>query len=170
MERLVLAAVLIAVAAVVATVIQRRRPDAPTRSGTYRVPSQLDRADFGRPQAPWLVVVFTASTCGSCRSAWQKAQPLECDDVAVEEAEVVAHRDLHERYGIDGVPLTVIADGEGVVRASFVGPATATDLWATVAELREPGSVPEGCDHGQGPDQGTDPVAGAGSDGATGGS
>jgi hypothetical protein len=35
-----------------------------------------------------------------------------------------------------------------VVRASFLGPATATDLWAALAELREPGSVPEGChDH-----------------------
>jgi hypothetical protein len=38
-----------------------------------------------------------------------------------------------------------VADAEGAVRASFVGPATATDLWAAVAELRDPGSVPPGC-------------------------
>jgi hypothetical protein len=29
------------------------------------------------------------------------------------------------------------------VRAAFVGFATATDLWAAVAELRNPGSTPE---------------------------
>ncbi len=37
----------------------------------------------------------------------------------------------------------VVADADGVARASFIGPATATDLWATVAEVRQPGSSPE---------------------------
>ena len=165
MERLALAVVLICVAAAVAAVISRRRPDPPTQPTTYRVPSQLDRMDFARPEAPWLVAVFTASTCSSCQGVWQKVQPLESSEVAVEEAEVVARADLHQRYGIDGVPLTVIADAEGVVRASFVGPATATDLWATVAELREPGSTPDGCDHGQGESR----PAGTGSEGSGGG-
>jgi hypothetical protein len=45
------------------------------------------------------------------------------------------------------VPAVVVADAEGVAQASFLGAVTATDLWATVAELREPGSVPDGCDH-----------------------
>jgi hypothetical protein len=30
------------------------------------------------------------------------------------------------------------------VVASFLGPMTATDLWAAVAEAREPGSTPGG--------------------------
>jgi hypothetical protein len=150
MERVVLALALIAVATAIAVVIQRRRPDAPTQPRTYRVPSQLDRADFDRPDAPWLVAVFTAASCSSCEGAWQKAELLQCDEVVVQQLEVGEMRDLHERYGVDGVPLVVIADRDGVVRASFVGPATATDLWATMAELREPGSVPDGCDHGQG--------------------
>jgi hypothetical protein len=37
----------------------------------------------------------------------------------------------------------VIADAAGTVRASFLGPVTATDLWAAVAECRETGSTPE---------------------------
>ena len=152
MERALLTVALVAVAAVVAALIQRRQPDAPTQPRTYRVPSQLDRSDFDRPDAPWLVAVFTAATCDACAGVWQKTVALECDDVAVQQAEVGTSPALHERYGIDGVPLVVISDTEGVVRASFVGPATATDIWATVAELREPGSVPEGCDHGQGQD------------------
>lgn len=151
MERLVLAVVLIAVAAGVAWLIQRRRPDAPTAPPEYSVPTHVDRADFARPEAPWLVLVFSSATCDACRGTWEKATILEADDVAVQEVEVAAEPELHQRYQIDGVPLVVIADAAGVVRAGFVGPPTATDLWATVAELREPGSVPPGCDHGLGP-------------------
>ena len=69
--------------------------------------------------------------------------------VATTAVEAVADKALHDRYGIDAVPTLVIADHEGVVLASFVGPVTAADLWATMADLREPGSVPPGCDHGQ---------------------
>jgi hypothetical protein len=135
------------VAVVVAVLVQRRQPDAPVRTG-YHVPAQLHRPDFTRPDAEWLVVVFTSATCSTCAGVWEKVQVLESDAVAVDEVEVTARRDLHERYAIDGVPTTVVADREGVVRASFLGPATATDLWAALAELREPGSVPEGChDH-----------------------
>jgi hypothetical protein len=63
--------------------------------------------------------------------------------------EVKAEPELHERYGIEAVPIILVADADGVVRASFVGPPTATDLWGTIAELREPGSLPDACDHGQ---------------------
>ena len=33
-----------------------------------------------------------------------------------------------------------LADAEGVVRASFVGPPSATDLWAAVAQVRDSGT------------------------------
>ena len=150
MERLVIVAVIFAVAVVIASVVGRRKPSAPAPTG-YRVPPQLHRDDFARPDAEWLVVVFTSDTCDSCRGVWEKVQHLGSDAVAVQEVEVGAERALHDRYGIDGVPTTVVADAEGVVRASFLGPATATDLWAAVAELRSPGSVPPQCDHGTPP-------------------
>ena len=145
-ERLLIVAAVAVVAVVVAAIVQRRQPTTPADTG-YRVPPQLYRPDFDRPDAPWLVVVFSSATCSTCAGMWEKVRQLESDEVAVEDVEVTAHRDLHDRYGIDGVPTTVVADPEGVVRASFLGPATATDVWAAVAELREPGSVPESCDH-----------------------
>jgi hypothetical protein len=142
-ERAVVAIVLVAIAVVVAVVLDRRhKSDAPTQAA-WTVPGQLDRSDFARPDAPWLVAVFTSATCGSCASTWGKAKVLACDDVAVEELEVGARKDVHDRYGIDAVPTLVVADAEGVVKASFVGPVTATDLWAAVAEVRYPGSSPE---------------------------
>jgi hypothetical protein len=146
-ERLLIAGVLVAVAVVVALVLERRRPDAPT-TPRWAVPSQLDRADFAGPSTPWLVAVFTSATCDACAGTAAKARVLASESVAVDEVEVGLRQDVHRRYGIDAVPLVVVADAEGVVRASFVGPPTATDLWATVAELRTPGSTPDACDHG----------------------
>jgi hypothetical protein len=140
--RILLVVAVVAIAAVVALVLDRRRPEAPTQA-LWAVPAQLDRADFARPAAPWLVAVFTSATCDSCAKAVDKARVLASENVVVEEVEVGARPDVHRRYHVDAVPTIVVADEEGVVRASFVGPPTATDLWAAVAEAREPGSSPE---------------------------
>lgn len=144
MERLALVVVLALVAIGIAFVVQRRRtPPAPTDTG-HTVPDRLDRRDFPRADAPWLVAVFTSSTCSTCAGVWDKARLLASDRVVVHEAEVTAARDLHQRYAITAVPAVLIADAEGVVQASFLGPVTATDLWARLAELREPGTLPAG--------------------------
>jgi hypothetical protein len=143
MTQVAIAVGVILVAVAVALVLRRRsRPDTPTQA-TWTAPRQLDRTDFARPDADWLVAVFSSSTCASCAAMVEKANVLASASVAVEELEARARRDLHRRYGIEAVPITVVADAAGVVRAAFVGPATATDLWATVAELRQPGSSPE---------------------------
>ncbi len=143
MERLIVAAVLVALAVVVAVVLDRRRPDAPTQA-RWAVPTQLDRADFARSEATWLVAVFTSATCDSCAGVVARALPLESGEVAVQEVEVGAEPELHRRYGIDAVPCLVVADPAGVVRASFVGPPTATELWAALAELRRDPSEASG--------------------------
>jgi hypothetical protein len=134
-ERFLLAAVVVVVAIVVAVVLERRRPEAPTQ-GTWAVPVQLDRADFIRPDAPWLVAVFTSATCDSCARTLEQARVLASDAVAVEDVEVKSRPDLHERYHIEAVPIVVIADADGVVCRSFTGPPSATDLWAAVAGVR----------------------------------
>ena len=125
------------VAAVAALVITKRtKVDAPTQPESFEVPVMLDRADFDRPEAPWLVAVFSSATCLSCKDAWDKARLLESDEVAVQEVEASGRKDLHVRYAIDAVPMIVVADDEGVTRASFIGVPTAADLWAALAELR----------------------------------
>lgn len=136
--RYVAVAVVVGLALVVAWLAQRRRPAAPVRTG-WNLPEQLDRDDFARPEAPFLVAVFTSATCATCAEMMRKVEVLASDAVAIHEAEFGRDRRLHERYGIDAVPAVVIADSAGVVRASFLGPTTASDLWAAMAELREPG-------------------------------
>lgn len=124
-------------AAGVAAVLRRRDVSDPAQGSSWTVPAQLARSDFARPEAPWLVAVFSSTTCLACQGTWEKARHLDGEVVAVQEVEAVQDRELHRRYGIDAVPLVLVADAEGVVRRSFVGPPTATDLWAALADLRE---------------------------------
>jgi len=139
------AAVLVVVVAAVALVLQRKRRIDPPTQADWQVPAQLDRADFPGVDTDWLVVTFTSATCLTCADVKRKAAVLASREVGVFDAEYAEHRDLHERYKIDAVPTLVIADREGVVRASFLGPVTATDLWAASAEARNPGSTPHTC-------------------------
>ncbi|MCB0978673.1 MAG: hypothetical protein KDB02_14570 [Acidimicrobiales bacterium] len=137
--------ILCAVAAVAAHFLRKRTTDAPEQGASWEVPVQLDRADFDHPERPWLVTVFASSTCLACKGTWAKAEVLESSAVAVQSLDNVVDKDLHDRYRVDAVPMVLIADETGRVLRSFIGEPTATDLWAAVAEVREPGSVPEGC-------------------------
>jgi hypothetical protein len=89
------------------------------------------------------VVLFSSATCHTCADMARKAAVLSSSQVAFAEVEFSARRDLHRKYGISAVPILLIAGPDGVVRATFVGPATATDIWAAVAEARQPGASPE---------------------------
>ena len=142
MERLLIALALVVMASAVAAVLRRRKPEPPTQA-RWQVPTQLDRDDFDVRDHPWLVAVFTSQTCESCERVLAKVAVLSSPAVAVQDLSYQERRDLHERYSIEAVPTIVVADEEGVVRASFIGVPTATDLWAAVAEARQPGSSPE---------------------------
>jgi hypothetical protein len=139
--------VLGALAVAVAAVIRRRSTVEPAQAESWTVPAQLDRADFAGADVPWLVAVFSSSTCLACADTFEKAKHLDSAEVVVQELEAIEDKALHDRYGITAVPMVLVADADGVVQRSFVGPPTATDLWAALAELREPGSVPPGCTH-----------------------
>ena len=93
--------------------------------------------------ASWLVAYFSSETCGSCQGLGPKVAVLECAAVATVECSFEQRRELHERYNIEAIPMILIADAHGVVQRAFVGATTATDLWAGLAEVRDPGSTPE---------------------------
>ena len=141
-SRIVIGVVLLLAVGALAWFMRRRPPDAPPRD-VYPVPKQLDRADFRRPEAAWLVALFSSAACDSCRGLDDKLSPLESDDVAVCIVDAEHFGALHRRYDVSAIPTTVVADADGVVCRAFVGAFTATDLWAAVAELRDPGSTPE---------------------------
>jgi len=125
------------VIALLANLWQRKRQvDAPTQGAT-EVPSQIDRSDFARPDAPWIVLAFTSATCQTCSDIERKVRVLETNSVAIQILEYTAERELHERYKVDAVPTVLMADANGVVQANFLGPVSAIDLWAALARARD---------------------------------
>jgi thioredoxin-related protein len=127
----------VVVIALLANLWQRKRQvDAPTQGAT-EVPSQIDRSDFARPDAPWIVLAFTSATCQTCSDIERKVRVLETNSVAIQILEYTAQRELHERYKVDAVPTVLMADANGVVQANFLGPVSATDLWAALARARD---------------------------------
>jgi hypothetical protein len=145
MVRVLVAVAIVALAAGVAALVNRRRRADPPTQPRGAVPSQLDRRDFCEPTIPWLVAVFSSETCHTCADVIAKAEVLRSDDVAVDIVPFQTRRDVHQRYAIDAVPCLVVADATGAVQASFLGPVTATDLWAAVARARQPGSIDQTC-------------------------
>ena len=156
MSNVVIAVSIVVVVGLVALAARRRQmSDAPTQK-VFSVPSQIDRADFdssetikGHPE--WLIVVFASSSCHVCADVWDKVQVMATNQVGVFKADFESDRALHERYGIDAVPTLIICDGAGVVQGHFLGPVSATDLWAAVATVRDPSTQSDGsegnCQH-----------------------
>lgn len=137
MQRLVLALAIVAIAGVVALVARRRRqPDPPTQA-RFESPQQLDRRDFPHADHEWLLIAFTSATCHTCADVVAKASVAASTAVGFAEIEYNAERALHSRYKIDAVPTLLLADRDGVVKASYLGRVTATDLWADIARARE---------------------------------
>jgi hypothetical protein len=134
MDRVWLAVAIALAVAALAMVLQKRRPEAPSQR-RWAVPDQLDRADFERPGAPWLVAVFSSATCDGCAIAVQRAQAVASGDVVVQDVEFTARRDLHERYNIETVPMLVVADRHGVVRAHFIGTPAEGEMEHAFTEL-----------------------------------
>jgi hypothetical protein len=119
---LLAAVAMAALVGLIALLLRRRqRPDAPTQPRRPSVPAQLDRADFARPEAPWLIAVFTSATCLSCRGMVDQLRGRESDETVVQEVRFEERPDLHRRYGITAVPVGLIADADGVV-TTVLGP------------------------------------------------
>ena len=136
MIRVAIVAVVLVVAVVLNRVLSKRTVQAPTQADPS-IPTQVDRNDFSEPSKEWLVLAFTSSTCNTCADIERKAVVLKSQSVAVEICEYTAHRELHKKYAIDAVPTLLIADGQGIVSKGFLGPASATDIWAALARVRE---------------------------------
>ena len=108
----------------VALLLQRRRTEPPS-SPSYRVISEIDRAEFAYPEASILVVMFGSNTCNTCPVVWDTISEL---DVPSERVDVQDDPKRHKRYRIDGVPTTIIADAAGIVTKTWFGPVTKEQL------------------------------------------
>ena len=132
MTRALLALALGASAVIIGFLVNRRRVHTSAAPGV-RVPDRVARTDFAGPDARALVVVFTSASCASCAAMLSAAAEVRSDEVAVDEAEVAVRPDVHSRYEIDAVPIALVVDRAGIVRASFAGSVTADELREALA-------------------------------------
>mgnify|MGYP000912497657 CR=1 FL=1 len=128
----------IVVAICLTAIYAQKRKTGETFETRYEPPVKIERNDFPGKNADALVVLFTSKVCNSCENVISKASVLQSGEVDVVnvEFEDAQGKKLHSKYQIEAVPTLVICDINGVVSKSFVGPVTATDLWAEVARLR----------------------------------
>ena len=142
MDRLLVLAVIAALAGLLAVLLQRWRPGGPVATG-WSVPGHLDRADFAEPNVPWLVTVFSSTDCATCASMVAEAHTLASAQVVVQEVTAESASDLHDRYQVDVVPMLVVADEDGLVRAHHLGPSAPGELQAVLEGARSSHSFDE---------------------------
>ena len=63
--------------------------------------------------------------------------------VVVQEVPAESAGDLHDRYQVDAVPMLVVADGDGLVRAHHLGPSSPGELRAVLEKARSSRSFDE---------------------------
>ena len=142
MDRLLVLAVVAALAGLLARLLQRWRPGGPVATG-WSVPGHLDRADFAKPDVPWLVAVFSSTDCPTCASVIIEAYSLASAQVVIQEVPAESASELHDRYQVDVVPMLVVADGDGLVRAHHLGPSAPGELRAVLEGARSSRSFDE---------------------------
>ncbi len=135
MDRLLVLVMVAALAGLVAVLLQRWRPGGPVATG-WSVPGHLDRADFAEPDVPWLVAVFSSTDCATCAPMVTEAHTLAAAQVVVQEVPAESASELHDRYQVDVVPMLVVADGDGLVRAHHLGPSAPGELRAVLEKAR----------------------------------
>lgn len=104
--------------------VARRRAASTSPAPTGSVPTHIRRRDLGIGPQGWLLVTFTSADCSSCERVRERVRALASPDVIVRDVEYGAEPDLHRRYGIDTVPLTVLVDREGRVGLAVLGPVS----------------------------------------------
>ena len=134
MERLAIAAVLVAIALAVAFVAQRRSGAAASGVPHSSVPASVDLGSLGIDAGP-AIVVFTEETCRTCAAALEAVRGSAGTDLTVAEVPFGTERELHRRHGIDTVPTTAVVDAEGHVVDGWIGRVDVSGLVAALAQV-----------------------------------
>ncbi|MEC7924190.1 MAG: hypothetical protein VYB80_03135 [Actinomycetota bacterium] len=121
-------------AAIVAFLVNKRNSDSPSVPRNS-LPIQIDRSDFENPKTEWILILFSSDSCDSCQEVRNLIKGLTLDSFHIQEVEFPQETPTHQRYGIDSVPITLVAGTDGVVVWSYAGVPTADLLSNMVSSL-----------------------------------
>ncbi len=121
-------------AAIVAFLVNKRNSDSPSVPKNS-LPIQIDRSDFENPKTEWILILFSSDSCDSCQEVRNLIKGLALDSFHIQEVEFPQETSTHQRYGIDSVPITLVAGTDGVVVWSYAGVPTADLLSNMVSSL-----------------------------------
>ncbi len=121
-------------AAIVAFLVNKRNSDSPSVPRNS-LPIQIDRSDFENPKTEWILILFSSDSCDSCQGVRNLIKGLTLDSLHIQEVEFPQEIATHQRYGIDSVPITLVAGTDGVVVWSYAGVPTADLLSNMVSSL-----------------------------------
>lgn len=128
--------VLLAAAAAAAVLLVRTLDKKNRREivAAYGMPSSVDPADFGGLDSTVSIVLFTHADCRACSAARRICNSLS---VPVVELDGRDSQEVLDRYGVDGVPTTLLVDAGGTVLAGWVGPLNPRQVEEAIADCGE---------------------------------
>ena len=85
------------------------------------------------PQTPWAILVFTSKACRTCPGVLHLARRLETQETEVIEYSVEQHLDIHRKYKINSVPLTLVVNESGEVKEWCFGPIDINKIKAAIS-------------------------------------
>lgn len=121
-----------AVAAILIVVVLDRRRRGSSVARPYGIPRYLALDDFPGIQETPAIVLFSHPDCRSCNAARRIAGSQA---IPLVEIDGRANERLLEEYGIDGVPATLIINGDGSVAKGWVGPLRPHDVSESVSAV-----------------------------------
>ena len=124
----VIVLVLLSSAASLTAVLLRKLNKRNFLTSGWSIPGHLSREDFRFTNEPWLVVIFSSESCETCKPLVAESMKLSSLGIAIQEIAVETNKDLHEKYGIDAVPMLLLVDKFGVVRSSHLGPTNSEEV------------------------------------------
>ena len=124
----VIVLVLLSSAASLTAVLLRKLNKRNFLTSGWSIPGHLSREDFWFTNESWLVVIFSSESCETCKPLVAESMKLSSLGIAIQEIAVETNKDLHEKYGIDAVPMLLLVDKFGVVRSSHLGPTNSEEV------------------------------------------
>ena len=134
MTRLLIAAGLGLAAVLIGMLLRRSGPPPPISVRRNQLPTRVSLTELGADSVPTLVI-FTESSCQSCREAEGVIRGPAGAELPVLEYEYGESAEVHKKFAIDTVPTTLVVGADGTVVAGWLGRIDLGEFASALAQV-----------------------------------